>query len=283
MPSIVVDPVHPRKIHWSEFGSTAPDARPVIFCTGAAMSGSFAFADAATLDELNVKLVAIDRPGLGQSDPHPEKTFATWVEDCRALQLTQPRAIGFSQGAPFALALAHAGVVDAVAIVSGQDELAHPSMSTLLHPDIVAMLQTLRDDPQGFSQWFSGMATAEGLHDLILRFSSDHDRAIYEEPAFDAAFRQALKEGFQQGAAGYTRDLMNAMGPWPFALEEITAPVHLWYGLLDTSTTHSPDFGATLAKRLPNATLIQDPESGGSILWTRSRDILVNLTNEPVP
>ena len=281
MPSIVVD--QRRRLHWTEFGSTSPDARPIIFCTGAAMSGSFAFADAAAFGELNVRLIAIDRPGLGQSDPHPDKTFATWIEDCRALQLHQPRAIGFSQGAPFALALAHAGIVDAVAIVSGQDELAHPSMAALLHPDIAAMLTTLQNDPQGFFDWFSGMATAEGLHDLILRFSSDRDRAVYQDAAFDAAFRRSLQEGFHQGAAGYTRDLINAMSPWPFAVEEITAPVHLWYGLKDTSTTHSPDFGATLAKRLPNDTLIQDPQSGGSILWTRARDILTALTNQAVP
>ncbi len=60
-------------------------------------------------------------------------------------------------------------------------------------------------------------------------------------------------------------------------LEDITIPVDLWYGGLDTSTVHSPDFGATLASRLPNASHTVDPEEGGSILATRSGDILAKL------
>jgi hypothetical protein len=35
--------------------------------------------------------------------------------------------------------------------------------------------------------------------------------------------------------------------------------------LADTSTVHSPDFGATR---------FLEPQEGGSILWTRARDIL---------
>ncbi|HEX8539949.1 MAG TPA: alpha/beta hydrolase, partial [Cystobacter sp.] len=54
------------------------------------------------------------------------------------------------------------------------------------------------------------------------------------------------------------------------------------YGGLDTSTVHSPDFGATLAARLPSATLTVDPHEGGSILWTRARDILVRLKSHVV-
>jgi hypothetical protein len=53
--------------------------------------------------------------------------------------------------------------------------------------------------------------------------------------------------------------------------------VDLWYGAQDTSPVHSPDFGATLAARLPRATRTVDPGEGGSILWTRARDILARL------
>jgi hypothetical protein len=60
-------------------------------------------------------------------------------------------------------------------------------------------------------------------------------------------------------------------------VEEIQAPVDLWYGRLDTSPAHSPDFGATLAERLPNASLSVDEAEGGSILWMRARDILKRL------
>jgi 8-oxo-dGTP diphosphatase len=69
------------------------------------------------------------------------------------------------------------------------------------------------------------------------------------------------------------------MSVWSFALEDITIPVDLWYGGLDTSPVHSPDFGATLASRLPQASHLLDPDEGGSILWTRSQDILSTLNS----
>jgi pimeloyl-ACP methyl ester carboxylesterase len=65
--------------------------------------------------------------------------------------------------------------------------------------------------------------------------------------------------------------------PWPFQLSEIRARVHLWYGALDTSTVHSPDLGATLARRLPDARHHVVPEAGGSLLWTHADAILSAL------
>jgi pimeloyl-ACP methyl ester carboxylesterase len=267
-----------RVLAWSEWGPV--EGLPVLFCTGAAMSGSLGFG-AEALAELGLKLLAIDRPGLGASDAHPDKTFASWGEDTRqfltARGLRNVTAVGFSQGAPFALALAGHGLVEAVAIVSGQDDLAHPRLLPLLHPEVAKMVRSARQDPAGFEQAFARMATPDGLWQLIVGMSGERDRALYLSEPFGGAYQRALREGFSQGAQGYARDLANALGPWLVEPEHITVPVDLWYGGLDTSTVHSPDFGATLATRLPDATHTVEPEEGGSILWTRARDILVRL------
>jgi pimeloyl-ACP methyl ester carboxylesterase len=267
-----------RRLAWSEWGPV--DGVPVLFCTGAGMSGWLGFG-AGTLSSLGLRLIAIARPGLGLSDPHPGKTLSSWVEDIRGLIQTQNLhnvlAVGFSQGAPFAFALAGAGLVRALAIVSGQDELTHPKVRALLHPDVEAMIVAVESDPTEFERYFVEIATPKGLWQLIMGMSGDCDRQLYETESFSAAYRQALQEGFSQSAAGYARDLVNALSEWPVKLEEITVPVDVWYGGLDTSPVHSPDFGATLASRLPNASLTVDPEAGGSILWTRSRDILSKL------
>ncbi|HEX2191519.1 MAG TPA: alpha/beta hydrolase [Longimicrobiaceae bacterium] len=267
-----------RILAWSEWGP--PDGVPVLFCTGAAMSGSLGFG-AGDLAELAVRLLAIDRPGLGRSDPHPGKTLSTWAEDVRELvrarELGTPLAVGFSQGAPFALALAGRGVVRALALVSAQDQLSHPRVEPLLPPEVAGMVAAVRRDPTGFERGFAQVATPDGLWKLIVEMSGEPDRALYLSPGFGAAFGRALREGFVQGPEGYARDLVLALGPWPVEPERVAAPVDLWFGARDTSTVHSPDLGATLAARLPHATRIVDPEAGGSILWTRSRDILARL------
>lgn len=267
-----------RTLAWSEWGPM--DAIPVLFCTGAGMSGSLGFG-ASYLPALGLRLIAIDRPGLGLSDPDPNKTLFSWTDDVRALiqanNLQSVLAVGFSQGAPFAFALAGAGLVEAIAIVSGQDELSHPKLKPLLHPEVAGMVEAAQQDPSQFEQRFTQMATADGLWQLIINMSSKCDRTLYESEAFGAAYRQSLQEGFSQGSQGYARDLVNALGAWPVKLEDVTVPVDLWYGGLDTSPVHSPDFGITLASRLPNASHTVDPGEGSSILWTRSSDILAKL------
>lgn len=106
--------------------------------------------------------------------------------------------------------------------------------------------------------------------------SAECDRSLYLSDSFTQAYQRCLQEGFSQGG-GYVRDSVNAMSAWSFALENITIPVDLWYDGLDTSPVHSPDFSVTLAAHLPQATHILDPNEGGSILWTRSHDILSKL------
>ncbi|HEX6041783.1 alpha/beta hydrolase [Longimicrobium sp.] len=267
-----------RRLAWSEWGPA--DGRPILFCPGAGMSGWLGFG-AAEVAELDLRLMAIDRAGLGASDPHPAKTLSSWADDVAELigarGLESPLAVGFSQGAVFALALAGRGLVTAAALVAGQDELGHPGIRPLLHPDVAAMLATVEADAAGFERHVAATATAEWLWGLIAGMSSETDRALYERPDFADAYRTALAEGFGQGADGYARDLVNALGPWLVRPEEVHVPVDLWYGVLDTSTVHSPDFGATLAERLPRSTRTVDPDAGGSLLWTRSRDILTRL------
>ncbi|MEQ9452518.1 MAG: alpha/beta fold hydrolase [Pseudomonadales bacterium] len=269
-----------RSIAWYEWGEAT--GTPLIFCTGAAMSGCMGFG-ANAIRELGVRLISIDRPGLGQSTNDPEKTFASWAEDVREILVaenllgTEVGAVGFSQGGPFALALAAAGIVNAVALVSAQDELGHPSVRSAVAGEVVAMLDAVNDDPDQFEEHFRSFATADGLWDLIVSMSHPHDRKYYEEPTFAAAYQQALTSGFSQGPQGYVRDLVIAMAPWPFLIDDLLTPIDLWYGGLDTSTVHSPDHGESLASRIRHSRRVLRPDEGGSLLWTNAREILAGV------
>lgn len=267
-----------RALAWSEWGRA--DGDPVLFCTGAGMSGWLGFG-ADDLGDLGLRLLAIDRPGLGRSHPHPDKSLETWAEDVRALiearDLGRPLCVGFSQGAPFAFALAGRDLVRAMAIVSGQDQMAHPRVRPLLHPDVAGMLAEIEGDAAEFERRLAGMVTWEWLWGLILRMSGGRDLALYRDEAFGAAYERSLGEGFSQGTKGYARDLVLSFGAWAVEPEDVAIPVDLWYGGRDTSTVHSPDGGAILATRLRHGSHVLDPDEGGSILWTRSRDILAKL------
>ena len=67
------------------------------------------------------------------------------------------------------------------------------------------------------------------------------------------------------------------MAPWPFNLAHMSVPVGLWYGGQDSSPVHSPDFGASLADRIPTAQRHLLPDAGGALLWTHAEAILRSL------
>ena len=269
-----------RRLGWAEWGP--PDGAPVLFFGGAAMGRSLGFG-ADVLLRLGVRLIAVERPGLGHSDPDPTRTLDSWPRDVAELQaalgLAECRIVGFSQGAPFALACAAAGLTNKVAIVAGQDVLSDPAFAEIIDPHLKGLLASIQGDPAAVEASFGSTASAEMLWGMISAYSSPVDLAVYTDPGFQPLFQRALAEGFAQGGAGYARDLVLSMQPWPFELSEIKARVHLWYGAQDTSTVHSPDFGATLAQRLPDCRHHVLPDAGGSLLWTHAELILRALLN----
>ncbi|MHB6912175.1 alpha/beta fold hydrolase [Streptomyces sp. DB-54] len=264
-----------RLLGWAEWGPL--DGVPVLLCPGAATSRWLGFG-AGVVDALGVRLVSVDRPGLGVSTPALGRTFSDFAGDLRQLcalrGLGRPFVVGNSQGAPFALACAAEGVASALAVVSGADEVAAPEFASVLDADLRGLVERTACDPAGAEEFFAGF-TADAMWDMVMAGSPTCDLAVYRDPDFAAGYRRALNEAFAQGAAGYARDTVLAMGRWPFALDEITVPVDIWYGERDTG--HSPDNGTLLAARMPGARHHVVPETGGALLWTHAESILTSL------
>lgn len=241
-----------RALGWAEWGPE--DGVPVLLCPGAATSRRLGLGvgrpgrDGGLGDDpvagLGIRLICLDRPGLGVSDPAPEGTLTDFAQDVRHLvaerRLRDPAVIGFSQGAPFALACAWAGAVRAAAVVSGSDELAHPGLAGMLAADVRAMVEAVATDPRGAEADIADRADPDVLCDLVVRLSGETDRRFYTAPGFARPFRRAVREGFAQGPGGYAHDVVLTMSRWPFDPAEITVPVDLWYGARDTSPVHSP-------------------------------------------
>jgi pimeloyl-ACP methyl ester carboxylesterase len=264
-----------RLLGWAEWGPL--DGVPVLLCPGAATSRWLGFG-AGVVEALGVRVVSVDRPGLGVSTPAPGRTFSDFAGDIRQLcvlrGLGHPAVVGNSQGAPFALACAGEGVVSALAVVSGADEVAVPEFASVLSADLRGLVERTACDPRGAEEFFAGF-TADAMWSMVMAGSPECDLAVYQDPDFAAVYRRALDEGFVQGAAGYARDTVLAMGRWPFALDEIAVPVDIWYGERDTS--HSPDNGALLATRVPGAHHRVVQGIGGALLWTHAEAILTSL------
>ncbi len=270
---------HGRSLGWAEWGDE--HGRPVLLFPGAGTSASLGFGG-ELLDRMEIRLISVDRPGLGLSDPAPDRTLLSWADDIAALidarTLGSTPVVGFSQGAPFALACASQGVVRAAALVSGSDELAAPELHEQLPNELRELVDRVVLEPDASEAWFREMNPAR-MWSMVTAGSSPEDRTVYLQPTFATAYRRALNEGFSHGPSGYARDTVLAMSPWPFELDSIKVPVDLWYGARDHSPVHSPDLGKSLARRLPNARRTVVADAGASLLWTHASEILHRLLN----
>ncbi|SUC30448.1 Alpha/beta hydrolase family [Providencia rettgeri] len=192
--------------------------------------------------------------------------------------ITQFSVVGFSQGAIFAMAIAHYCQPISLSIVSGQDQFEYPATRAMLRTDVVNMQEQALNTPEALSDWLLKNVTGEWLLAFILNCSADIDQQLYNEEQFLDAYTACIRRAFTLGNQGYVQDLLLSLQPWGFTPEDIQCPVSLWYGQLDVSSVHSPDFGQTLAKRFPNCEHHLFSDEGGSLLWTQAITILKSLS-----
>ncbi|WKG01508.1 alpha/beta fold hydrolase [Mycolicibacterium sp. HK-90] len=264
-----------RRVAYAEYGPA--EGTPVLFIAGAGCGRRMSFAG-EQLDDYGVRLISVDRPGLGLSDPDPTKTldsvgadFAA-VIDCVAGRPVP--VVANSQGAPFGLALATTGRASRLVLASPIDDLGCPSVAALLPPAHREFVSAIAADPDGAMQDLSAYS-AGALFDMIMADYPPSDRVVYDDPGFRTMLRTALADGFAQGAAGYARDTVLATSPWPVHLTRPGVETHVVFGGDDS--VHSPDRGATLAGRIDGATRTVVDGVGGALLWARPEVIVSRL------
>ena len=267
-----------RQLCWFESGPKT--GFPVVFCTGAGMSGNLGFG-LDLLEKYNIRLIVPERAGLGDSTFHAHKSLKSVAFDIQALldnlAIKQFSVLGFSQGGVFAMAVAHYCQPVSLSIVSGQDQFEHPATRAKLTADVVNMQEQALNTPESLSDWLQKNVTGEWLLAFILNCSAEIDQQLYNEEHFLEAYTDCMCRAFSQGNQGYVQDLLISLQNWGFTPEDITCPTALWYGELDMSTVHSPDFGDVLADRFFNCNHHLYTQEGGSLLWTQADAILTDL------
>ncbi len=257
-----------RRVAYATYGPD--DGVPVLFIAGAGCGRRMSFGR-GLLDDHGLRLISVDRPGIGGSDPDPDKTFDTVAADFAvvvdAVAGRPVSVVANSQGAPFGLALARTGRVTKLVLASPIDDLGHPPLTALLPAGPREFVRAMTMDPYAALSNLSGF-TADRLFDMIMAHYPPSDAAVYDDPGFRAMLRVALADGFSQGPAGYARDTLLATTPWPAELMAPGVEVHVLFGSDDDM--HSPDRCATLALRIPGLTRTVVDGVGGSLLWARA-------------
>lgn len=211
----------------------------------------------------NVRILCVERPGIGLSTPHLYENIAQWGKDMEEISdklgIDKFGLVGLSGGGPYVLATAHAmpDRVLAAAVFGG----VAPSVG----PDAPEGGHVAKAVPvQQYLAWMRkplGMAlsgTVLSLHpfarqvfDTMLRFAPAQEADMLGRPDLRSMFLDDLLRGSRSGIESILNDIILFARPWGFSLGGIQVPVHFWQGTEDLIVP--PEHAEALANAIPGA------------------------------
>ena len=269
-----------RRLGYADLGDH--DGIPVFYFHGWPGSRLDPIPVIGAAERAGIRLVSVDRPGFGLSDPAPGRRLIHWPNDVSQLadQLRMERfsVLGWSGGGPSTAACAWAlrDRLDAAGIVAGWSQMSQPALRREAGSDRY-MLGLAAFSPLLLQPAMALMAVAARRlpHRFLIRIASqglsDSDKRILAEPEVASSAAASGREAFARGRAGAADDLVATVGDWGFALEDITFPVQLWQGTDDHSVP--PAVMADYRERLPHNTYVEFPGEGHLIFYTRAEEI----------
>jgi pimeloyl-ACP methyl ester carboxylesterase len=251
-----------RQIGFAEFG--APQGRAIFWLHGTPGARRQIPIEARTFaQQENIRLIGIDRPGIGSSTAHQYENVLAFVEDLRTvadtLGIDNMAVVGLSGGGPYTLAAAAAmpdrvvvaGVVGGVAPTVGPDRIGGGLMSL---GSRVAPLLEVAGYPIGMVASMlirlirPVAGPAAGLYGLV---SPPGDRRLMARPEIKAMFLDDLLNGSRKHLQAPFHDIVVFARDWGFRLDEVKVPVRWWHGDADHIIPFS--HGEFVVSRLPDA------------------------------
>ncbi|MBN2550308.1 MAG: alpha/beta hydrolase [Anaerolineales bacterium] len=273
-----------RRLGYEEYGD--PQGRPLLLFHGQPGNRLFRHPSEALTAMLGVRLITIDRPGYGLSDFQPGRKLLDWPGDVAALadalEIDRFALLGFSAGAPYALAcaclipecLTRVGLVNPAPPMHLPEIHRRASGSLRTNYLLAHYAPPLLKASFRLFWWFSRQ-DPEAFIKMALEQSPPADRRVLLRPEVNALLEEVWRENLRFAPRGYVQDVQILMGDWGFALAEVQKEVHLWQGETDENTPL--EWARYIAKQLPHCKTTYYPEEGHFALFSHWEEILIEL------
>lgn len=230
-----------RQIGYAEYG--APNGRGVFWFHGTpGARRQMPPAIRSLAEQRNVRLVTLERPGVGTSTRFVYRNVREWSHDVEeiadGLGFERFGLIALSGGGPYLLGCAYelpervaAGVVlGGVAPSRGPEAVPGGVIGLLTH---IAPVLDLYKLPLGITAW--GLIRAlkpikSPAFDLYARFSPPGDRELLGRPGFKAMFLDDLLRGTRRQCHAVVLDAVLFTREWGFQVSHIKVPIAFWHG-----------------------------------------------------
>ncbi len=248
-----------RGLGYSEFGD--PAGFPVISCHG----GLIGRLDVVGADDAaraaGIWLISPDRPGIGSSDPAPDRTLLDWPTDVAALAdllaIDRFGVMGWSMGGQYAAACAFAlgDRISRAAIIAGCPPLDDGARFAELNRMDTVFTKMAKSSPWLVRPIFASMGHI--AHRFPKQWTKISSRSLGAADAEVLAHAPAAEYAGATAealltSAGMVTEYQVWVQPWGFALEDITIGVDVWQG--DADELVPVAWADELSGRIPRAT-----------------------------
>jgi pimeloyl-ACP methyl ester carboxylesterase len=268
-PGGIVELAGGRRLAYDDVGD--PDGSVVVYLPGCPDSRLTRHPDDSIAAGAGVRLIAVDRPGYGASDPPRDWTRRSMARDIAALVdhlgVASCAVLGWSSGGQVALACTSDPRVEVVGLVAA-------TVPAPFDGDVAAVV----DEMLPF------VALTDVTHELVREHITEGKSATYLADLDSVAglldqLAGGMELAIANGTSGVEFDLRNLMTPWDFALDEIETKVVLWYGTHDDVV--APALGEHLAQDLSTSSLRVVDDASHLLMLTHWTQILESLRKEP--
>ncbi|TNF62793.1 MAG: alpha/beta hydrolase [Deltaproteobacteria bacterium] len=260
-----------RLLGYAEYGVAS--GRPILWFHGSpGARGQLAPEARALAVARDIRLVVIERPGVGSSTPHLYDHLVEWAHDIAqfadARGIDRFATIGLSGGGPYSLACAHemperviaAVTLGGVAPSVGEEAPAEGIVGRLPRA-APALSRAWRPLGRGLGRLCQALEPfADPVMDLYLRTLPPGDRAVFDDIDTRRAFQRDIVVASETGMYAFFLDLILFGRPWGFSLRKIRVPVRLWQGDADPIIPY--EHGEHMAALIPDAQLRMRPGEG---------------------
>ena len=217
----------------------------------------------------DVRVIILERPGVGDSTAHLYDRVLDWATDVRQagdhFGADRFAIAGLSGGGPYVLACAHAmpdrvvagAVLGGVAPTRGDDaaEGGLVSLATRFRRPLAMVRQ-----PLGFVLWGAIralMPVSDQAVGLYVRFQPPGDKAAFELPGMKEMFVQDIELGSRHQFQAVLNDVVLFTKHWGFSPCDIEVPIRFWHG--DEDHIVPLVHGHHVAELMPDAKVTERP------------------------
>ena len=245
------------------------------------------YGDEELLQKLHVRLLAVDRPGLGLSDFQPNRRMVDWAEDVLTLAdqlgIEHFAILAYSLGGLYGMVCAYAipQRLTKIGIVSGAALFTEPKLWENINEGTRRFLNMPRENPLA-SQTFLWVlrATVRFAPNKFLAQANSllpaPDREVVsQDPEFQKGFIRMANEAMRQGTRGAFHESLLTISEWGFGLQDIQTPLHLWHGEMDKNIP--VEMARYIVSALPKCEAKFYPKEGHLSLFKKNAEEIIRV------